>query len=175
MVSHHTRFVDVDGEHDYVGNFLTTGDKTMKELGMTLIGCFVISIFFALKVYPNLEYTGYSSNSSCYGECYEEYVRVNGTVVEIEQRKREIANADEFSSIRGLWAGCAACHGQEGQGMAVFPKLAGQSQSYIVGRLNAYKNRETVGAMSSTMWGQAEMLSDSDIELLGEFIQETMK
>ena len=72
-------------------------------------------------------------------------------------------------------AGCAACHGQEGQGMAVFPKLAGQSQSYIVGRLNAYRNRETVGAMSSTMWGQAEMLSDNDIELLGEFIQETMK
>ena len=29
--------------------------------------------------------------------------------------------------------------------------------------------------MSQTMWGQAAMLSDSDIELLGEFIQETMK
>jgi len=25
------------------------------------------------------------------------------------------------------------------------------------------------------MWGQAAMLSDSDIELLGDFIQETMK
>ena len=147
----------------------------MKELGMVLVGIFAFGIFFSTMIYPNLEVKGYSSNHSCYGECYEEYVRVNGTVVEIEQRKREIANADEFSSIRGLWAGCAACHGQEGLVMAVFPKLAGQSQSYIVGRLNAYKNRETVGAMSSTMWGQAEMLSDSDIELLGEFIQETMK
>ena len=147
----------------------------MKELGMVLVGIFTFGIFFSTMIYPNLEVKGYSSNHSCYGECYEEYVRVHGTTVEILQAKQLAAAGDPFSSIRGLWAGCAACHGQEGQGMAVFPKLAGQSQSYIVGRLNAYKNRETVGAMSSTMWGQAEMLSDSDIELLGEFIQETMK
>ena len=74
-----------------------------------------------------------------------------------------------------MWAGCAACHGQEGQGIATFPRLAGQSSDYIVGRLLSYKNRETIGAMSQTMWGQAAMLSDSDIELLGDFIQETMK
>ena len=142
---------------------------------MVLVGIFTFGIFFSTMIYPNLEVKGYSSNHSCYGECYEEYVRVHGTTVEILQAKQLAAAGDPFSSIRGLWAGCAACHGQEGQGMAVFPKLAGQSQSYIVGRLNAYRNRETVGAMSSTMWGQAEMLSDSDIELLGEFIQETMK
>ena len=142
---------------------------------MVLVGIFAFGIFFSTMIYPNLEVKGYSSNHSCYGECYEEYVRVHGTTVEILQAKQLADAGDPFSSIKGLWAGCAACHGQEGQGMAVFPKLAGQSQSYIVGRLNAYKNRETVGAMSSTMWGQAEMLSDSDIELLGEFIQETMK
>ena len=147
----------------------------MKELGMVLVGIFTFGIFFSTMIYPNLEVKGYSSNHSCYGECYEEHVRVHGTTVEILQAKQLAAAGDPFSSIKGLWAGCAACHGQEGQGMAVFPKLAGQSQSYIVGRLNAYKNRETIGAMSSTMWGQAEMLSDSDIELLGEFIQETMK
>ena len=147
----------------------------MKELGMVLVGIFAFGIFFSTMIYPNLEYTGYQSAHTCTGECYEEYVRVHGTTVEILQAKQLADAGDPFSSIRGLWAGCAACHGQEGQGMAVFPKLAGQSQSYIVGRLNAYRNRETVGAMSSTMWGQAEMLSDSDIELLREFIQETMK
>ena len=125
--------------------------------------------------YNNLEYKGYESASSCYGECYEEYVRVNGTTVEIEQRKREIANADEFSSIRGLWAGCAACHGQNGEGMGVFPKLAGQTSDYISQRLYAYKNRETVGNMSSTMWAQAGMLSDSDIQTLSEFIEVELK
>ena len=142
---------------------------------MTLFGVGLIAMFFAVKIYPNLEYTGYSSNSSCYGECYEEYVRVNGTLSEIMEKKREIADADEFSSIRGLWAGCAACHGQEGQGMAVFPALAGQSSDYIVDRLNTYKNRGEVGAMSSTMWAQAGMLSESDIQTIGKFIEETMK
>ena len=147
----------------------------MKELGMTLFGVGLIAIFFAVKIYPNLEYTGVGGGHSCYGECYEEYVKLNGTVVEIEQRKREIANADEFSSIRSLWAGCAACHGNEGQGMGIFPKLAGQNSDYIVSRLNAYKNREEIGNMSSTMWAQAGMLSDQDINTIGRFIEETMK
>ena len=142
---------------------------------MTLIGCLVIATFFTLKVYPNLEYSGYSSNTSCTGMCYAEYVELNGTPAEIQQRKNALANADEFSSIRGLWSGCAACHGAEGQGMAVFPKLAGQSSDYIVNKLNAYKNRETVGNMSSTMWAQAGMLSDADINMIGKFIEVELK
>ena len=108
-------------------------------------------------------------------ECYEEYVRINGTAVEIEQKKKEIASADEFSSIRGLWAGCAACHGQNGEGMGAFPKLAGQSKQYIVERLTTYKNKGQVGAMSSTMWAQAGMLSESDIDTIGKFVEETLK
>ena len=143
----------------------------MKELGMTMLGVLAIGIFFVAKVYPNLEYTGYSSNSSCTGECYEEYVALNGTAPEIEQRKQALANLDEFSDIRSLWAGCAACHGMEGQGMAVFPKLAGQSSDYIVGRLNTYKNRGEVGAMSSTMWGQAAMLTSDQMDQIGKFIE----
>ena len=143
----------------------------MKELGMTMLGVLAIGIFFVAKVYPNLEYTGYSSNSSCTGQCYVDYVALNGTPAEIEQRKKALANLDEFSDIRSLWAGCAACHGAEGQGMAVFPKLAGQSSDYIVGRLNAYKNRETVGNMSSTMWGQAAMLSSEQMDTIGAFIE----
>ena len=143
----------------------------MRELGMALLGTMVIALFFGFKVYPNLEYSGVSGGHSCYGECYEEYVAINGTVVEIEQRKKELANADEFSSIRGLWAGCAACHGQEGQGMAVFPALAGQTSDYIVERLYQYKNKEQVGGMSSTMWAQAGMLTDEQINTLGKFIE----
>ena len=147
----------------------------MKELGMTLIGVAVIFTFFTLKVYPNLEYSGYSSNSSCTGECYEEYVRINGTSVDILKAKQALANLDEFSDIRSLWSGCAACHGQEGQGMAVFPALAGQSADYIVDRLNTYKNRGEVGPMSSTMWAQAGMLSEADINMIGKFIEVELK
>ena len=125
--------------------------------------------------YTNLEYRGVPNNVQCIGDCYKEYVALNGTAPEIEQRKKALAAQDEFSSIKGLWAGCAACHGAEGQGMAVFPKLAGQNAEYISQRLYAYQNRETVGNMSSTMWAQAGMLSDQDISTLSEFIQETMK
>ena len=141
---------------------------------MVIFGCFIFAGFFSGVIYPNLEYKGYPRNSSCTGECYAEYVRVHGTVVEQLQKQQAAAAEDPFSSIRGLWAGCAACHGNEGQGMGVFPKLAGQSADYISGRLYQYQNGETVGNMSSTMWAQAGMLSDSDISTLSQFIEETM-
>ncbi len=124
--------------------------------------------------YSNLEYKGYERAQACTGECYEKYVEENGNVVEQLQAKAAAAADDPFSSIRGLWAGCAACHGQKGQGMGAFPKLAGRDASYISEKLYAYKNREEVGNMSSTMWAQAGMLSEQDIETLGQFIQETM-
>lgn len=139
---------------------------------------FVICLFMTGTIamaYNNLEYKGYERIHGCYGECYEEYVRINGTTVEIEQRKKALASADEFSSIRSLWAGCAACHGQNGEGMAVFPALKGQSSEYIIDRLTTYKNRGEVGAMSSTMWAQAGMLSENDINTIGKFIEETMQ
>jgi len=127
--------------------------------------------FYTTVIYPDLEYKGGTRNSACYGECYEEYVRQFGTPAEMERRKKELAAGDPFSSIRSLWGGCAACHGQNGEGVALFPKLVGQDKDYIVGRLNAYKNREQVGSMSSTMWGQAAMLTQEQIETIGDFIE----
>jgi len=121
--------------------------------------------------YTNLEYRGVPNNTECTGQCYVDYVELNGTAYEIERRKQALAAQDEFSSIKSLWSGCAACHGQEGQGMAVFPKLAGQSADYIENRLYAYKNRETVGNMSSTMWAQAGQLTDDEISTLGKYIE----
>ena len=58
--------------------------------------------------------------------------------------------------------------------MGVFPKLAGQSSDSIIEKLTTYKNRGEIGNMSSTMWAQAGMLSDQDIQTLGDFIEETM-
>ena len=58
--------------------------------------------------YTNLEYKGVPRTTSCTGECYKEYVALNGTAYEIERRKQALAAEDEFSTIRGLWAGCAA-------------------------------------------------------------------
>ena len=136
----------------------------------------ICSIMYAIitHTYSNLEYKGYPRAQGCYGECYEEYVKENGNVVDQLKAKAEAAADDPFSSIRGLWAGCAACHGQDGQGIGMFPKLAGQSSESIIEKLTIYKNRGEVGNMSSTMWAQASVLSEQDIETLGQFIQETM-
>ena len=41
---------------------------------------------------------------NCTGQCYVDYVALNGTAVEIEQRKKALAEGDPFSSIRSLWA-----------------------------------------------------------------------
>jgi cytochrome c553 len=143
----------------------------MRELGMALLGTLAIAVFFGFKVYPELEYTGGTGGHSCTGECYVEYVKQYGTPSEIEQRKKALAQSDEFSSIRSLWAGCAACHGADGGGMGPFPSLQGKDKSYIVNRLVQYKNKEQVGAMSSTMWAQAGMLSAQDMETIGAFIE----
>ena len=142
----------------------------MKELGMVLGGCLMIALFFIFKVYPDLEYSGYSSNSSCTGECYEEYVRINGTTVDILKAKQALAAGDPFSDIRSLWAGCAACHGADGGG-GVGPMLAGQSSSDIISKLTTYKNNGEIGSQSALMWGQAAMLSEADINMIGDFVQ----
>ena len=142
----------------------------MKELGMALFGASCILGFFAFVIYPDLEYTGGQSISSCTGECYVEYVKLHGTPAEIEQRKRALAEGDPFSNIRSLWAGCAACHGNYGGG-GVGPALAGQTSDYIIEKLTIYRNGGEVGPQSALMWGQASMLSEDDIKTIGEFVQ----
>ena len=140
-----------------------------------LITITVISIcMFGLILYVTAESPRQSRILGCYGKCYEDYKQVHGSLMEQVAKQQEAAAADPFSSIRGLWAGCAACHGQNGQGMGAFPALAGQSSEYIIDRLTTYKNRGEVGGMSSTMWAQAGMLSDEDIETIGKFIEETL-
>ena len=121
----------------------------------------IVGFMFGLIswTHSELDYKGYESAHSCTGDCYVKYVEENGTPAQIEQKKQAAAADDPFSSIKGLWAGCAACHGQSGQGMGIFPKLAGQSSEDIISKLTIYKNRGEVGNMSSTMWAQAGQLS----------------
>ena len=127
---------------------------------------------FLLATFVTADSPKQSRVQACTGECYEEYVRIHGTPAQIEQKKQEAAQSDPFSDLRPVWAGCAACHGTEGQGVGAFPVLAGQSKDYIIEALTIYKNRGQRGAQSALMWGQASVLSDQDIELIGEFVQE---
>ena len=150
-----------------------TKRRTMRDFGYPLL--ISASMFLLISwTYSNLEYKGYPSIGACTGECYEEYLKKHGSISEQLEEKQQQAATDPYFSIRGLWGGCAACHGQKGEGMGMFPGLAGKNSEYIIDRLTTYKNRGEVGKMSATMWSQASLLSEQDIETLGKFIEETM-
>ena len=87
----------------------------MKDSFYLIIGICGFMYGIISHTYANLEYKGYERAQACTGDCYVKYVEENGTVVDQLKAKQAAAADDPFSSIRGLWAGCAACHGQKGQ------------------------------------------------------------
>ena len=140
----------------------------MREFGLALGAT---TLFFSIFLYATGNELTMIRNGDCTGECYQEYVNQFGDVVEHERRKQALAAGDPFSDIRGLWAGCAACHGANGAG-GIGPQLTGQTATYITDRLVTYKNNGTVGAQSALMWGQAAMLTDGQIDTISQFIED---
>jgi len=67
---------------------------------------------------------------------------------------------------------CAACHGPDGNSPTpAFPKLAGQSEGYLVAMLKHYRSKQRTNAI---MTGQAEKLTDQEIaDLAAYFSQQT--
>lgn len=112
--------------------------------------------------------TNHPPVGACIGACYQTYLE--------EQQVREAAEAALLAQAspaelgQRLYAGCAACHGAAGEG-GVGPKLQGQTKDAIASMLNAYKNKETRGAQSVLMWGQAAALSSADMTNLGAYIE----
>lgn len=85
-----------------------------------------------------------------------------------------VAGAVEVEPVPSLageakYMACSACHGAQGGG-GIGPQLAGQTAEYIAGRLTQYKNGEQVGAQSALMWGQAGVLSETDITDLADYV-----
>ncbi|WP_018948193.1 c-type cytochrome [Thioalkalivibrio sp. ALMg11] len=65
---------------------------------------------------------------------------------------------------------CIACHGAQGQGTPVFPKLAGRDAEYIADKLVRYRAGETVGDQTALMAPNAANLSDGDIADLAVYV-----
>ncbi|WP_289032946.1 c-type cytochrome [uncultured Roseibium sp.] len=70
---------------------------------------------------------------------------------------------------------CRSCHGPKAQGMASFPKLAGQPADYIAMRLTQYRSGEKVGPNTPLMAPRAKKLSDEDIANISSFIATTFE
>ncbi|MBA5690582.1 c-type cytochrome [Rugamonas apoptosis] len=85
---------------------------------------------------------------------------------------REQRGNDIFHNGRadGGVPACASCHGAKGEGMATFPRLAGQHADYIVKQLAVFQRTEgrPEGAIMKTV---AHALSDDDIVNLAAYVQ----
>jgi cytochrome c5 len=82
----------------------------------------------------------------------------------------EPAVAGDAAAGKDRFATCASCHGAQGQGMGIFPKIAGQSPDYVAGRLQQYRAGEQVGPTSALMMPHASGLSDEAIADLAAYI-----
>jgi cytochrome c len=81
------------------------------------------------------------------------------------------AQAGDAEAGKAKFATCIACHGAEGQGQAIFPKLAGHTAEEVVELLTKYRAGETLGPNTALMAPQASTLSDEDIANLAAYIE----
>lgn len=86
----------------------------------------------------------------------------------ISNKKTKIGNA---TSGKELAAGCAGCHGEDGNSQDVkIPSLAGQNASYLVSAINSY--REKGSRDQSDMKGIAQELDKSAIKNLSQYFSQ---
>ena len=79
--------------------------------------------------------------------------------------KKKMGDADKG---KALSASCAACHGADGNSSnPEWPKLAGQSESYLIKQLMDYRNDKRKNAVMSSMAKAIE--SDDDVLHLAAF------
>lgn len=136
------------------------------------VAIFVVAgIIVTIISTSNLEIQGRPDTNKCIGECYENYLAENGTIVDQESAKAAAAAAMNPAQLGKLtFVSCQACHGVEAEG-GVGPQLSGQDSAFIVNALNTYKANGSRGAQSALMWGVAAPLSETDITNIGAFIE----
>lgn len=84
------------------------------------------------------------------------------------------ATAQDISAGEAVYQkDCRNCHGPTAKGMAVFPKLTGNSADYLVKRLEQYRAGETVGPNTPLMAPLAKDLTDEEISNLAAYISTT--
>lgn len=142
----------------------------MKNLVLPAIALVFAFVIFDIA-YSELEVKARPSVHTCSGECYQNYIAANGTIVDQQRAAAEAAASASPAELgQQTYASCQACHGAGGEG-GIGPQLQGRDASYITTALTAYKNGETRGAQSQLMWPSAQALSERDIENLAAFVE----
>lgn len=81
--------------------------------------------------------------------------------------KLEISGPEIIEKGRSKYTPCTACHGVNGEGIAPYPKLAGQRPEYLQQQLMNFKNGARPNA---SMRDMAINLSEDDIEALVTYL-----
>lgn len=81
-----------------------------------------------------------------------------------------VAQAGDPVAGQAKYATCVGCHGPEGQGQAMFPKVAGKDVDYLVEVMKQYRAGEEVGPNTAMMRPHAMNLSDEDIADLAAYM-----
>jgi cytochrome c553 len=66
-------------------------------------------------------------------------------------------------------APCMACHGPQAQGLATFPRLAGQHRDYLVKQLHVFQ--ETEGRPGTPMKQITHLLNDQEMQAVASYLQ----
>ncbi len=74
--------------------------------------------------------------------------------------------AGDVQAGKAKTAGCAGCHGVNGEGVGPYPPLAGWSENQIVQALQELKSGKLVDPVMNPM---AAMLSDQDMSDIGAY------
>lgn len=64
---------------------------------------------------------------------------------------------------------CKTCHGENAQGLATFPRLAGQHEDYLVKQLQVF--RETEGRPDTPMKQVTHLLSNEEMRAVAGYLQ----
>jgi cytochrome c553 len=86
------------------------------------------------------------------------------------ERSRDLANPLVTARTMAQQV-CSNCHGMDGNSVSPnFPRLAGQTASYIVAQLNNFRSHQRSDpAGVEHMWGLSRSLSDAQIAGLGDY------
>jgi len=74
--------------------------------------------------------------------------------------------AKKFVKPQDLSVKCHRCHGEDGRGIGSTPRIAGQTQSYLISALLEYKHKDR---QQSTMFAMADVLTYSEIEGIANY------
>ena len=85
--------------------------------------------------------------------------------------------ASSYTQGRNIYyqKGCANCHGTQAEGSGTYPRLANKRKSFIVRKLNEFKQGKATSQTAEMMFSFANSLSYEDVKNISIFLSDFRK